>query len=434
MKKLVLFMVAVVLCVAVLAACGSDSSDNSGETGDAQTTNGDTQETVDDFQTTNAEETGNEENPDEAQPTGHIHDLTEEMKGKVYKWVEFEVPEDLRQAAVDYMYEQASVEWICAESFGVKEEWEHWGINLDFQKGEKYTGQPYANSQVNVALFKRVLKDGAYSSPSTSWDDVHGSQCVSSILNALQQSFIIDGWSYSLNPGSESFDGIKVGDYKVEIKPVNQETPTLKVCEENGKDVIFDAYTKLQKGDTLITVNNWVHARMVVDVTIVKNNAGVLNTRRSVVKCIEQTNAFDASRSDVKTTWRVDKVYTFEELFADGYLPATYEEFQTGITHVPYITLDVENTPNVLAKGQLLGNVRSNYPLRYVVLEVFGENGEVVTEYTVRGLMNDYAYGLRKYSYNLFGDGLEKGNYTFVMTAGIAAGEVEFERIPFTVE
>ncbi|MBQ6702950.1 MAG: hypothetical protein IJN17_08375 [Clostridia bacterium] len=420
MKKFILLILAVVFCIAVLASCGSDSSDGGDKTDDVQATGGD--------------ETGNEDDPGENQPTGHIHDLTDEMKAKVYKWVEFDLPADLRQAVVDYMYEQASVEWVCAESFGVKEEWEHWGINLDFQKGVKYTGQPYANSQVNVALFKRVLKDGTYTSPSTSWDDVHGSQCVSSILNAMQQCFIIDGWSYSLNPGSESFDGIKVGDYKVDIKPVNQETPTLKVCEDNGKDVIFDAYSKLQKGDTIITVNNWVHARMVVDVTIVKNNAGVLNTRRSVVKCVEQTNAFDTSRSDVKTTWRVDKMYTFEELYADGYLPATYEELQTGISHIPYITLDVENTPNVLAKGQLLGNVRSNYPVRYVILEVLGENGEVVKEYTVRGQMNDYAFGLRKYSYNLFGDGLEKGNYTFVMTAGIAAGEIEFERVAFTVE
>ncbi|MBQ4116762.1 MAG: hypothetical protein IJD37_05235, partial [Clostridia bacterium] len=100
----------------------------------------------------------------------------------------------------------------------------------------------------------------------------------------------------------------------------------------------------------------------------------------------------------------------------------------------PYITLDTENSPTALAKGMLVGNVRSNYPVRYVILEVLNENGEVTKEYTVRGQMNDYAYGLRKYSYNLFGKGLEKGNYTFVMTAGIAAGEVEFERIPFTVE
>lgn len=414
MKKLLLIFLAVVFCTAVLISCSNENPPDEPD------------------ETKGVEET--KEDEVEEVPKGHIHDLTDETKAKVYKWVEFELPADLRQAAVDYMYEQAAVEWECAESFGVKEEWAHWGINLDFQKGVKYTGQPYANSQVNVALFKRVLKDGTYTSPSTSWDDVHGSQCVSSILNALQQVMIVDGWSYTLNPGSETFDGIPVGDYKVEQKPVNQETPTKEVCDTNGKDVMFDAYTKLQKGDTIITVNNWVHARMVVDVTVTRNAAGVLNTRRSVVKCVEQTNAFDTSRSDIKTTWRVDKSYTFEELFEDGYLPATFEVYQTGVSHVPYITLDVENQPNVLAKKMVNGNVRSNYPVRYVCLEIFDEKGEIAKEYTVRGAMNDYAFGLRKYSNNLFGEGLEKGKYTFVMTAGIAAGEVEFERIEFNVE
>lgn len=419
MKKVFWLISMLALCVFLITSCnGRGSSNVPGETSaDA-----------------NADITETEQTETAAPNEKHIRDLTDETKAKVYKWVEFDLPDDLRQAVVDYMYEQASVEWVCSESFGVKEEWEHWGINLDFQKGVKYTGQPYANSQVNVALFKRAMKDGTYTSPSNSWDDVHGSQCISSILNAFQQAFIIDGWGYSIHPGSEIFKGVKLGNYTVDQKPVDQETYTCEVCQNNGKDVMYNAYAELKKGDTLYTSNDWTHARMVVEVDVIKNAAGVINPNRSIVKCIEQTNTFDTSRSDVKTTWWVDKTYTFAALFEEGYLPATYEPLQTGISHIPYITLDAENKPNVLAKNTLAGNVRSNYPLRYVVLEIFDENGNIAKEYTVRGLMDDYAYGLRKYSINLFGDGLEKGNYTFVLTAGIAIGEYEFERVAFTVE
>lgn len=416
MKKFIVLLLALILVLAVASSCGGGGDKGGNET---EGVGGETTST----------DVGTNDEPKSV----HIDDLTD--TSKYYKFIKFDLPEDLRQAAVDYMYEQASVEWICAESFGVKEEWANWGINLDFQKGVKYTGQPYANSQVNVALFKRVLDDGKYTSPSTSWDAVHGSQCVSSILNALQQVMIVDGWSYTLNPGSEAFQGIKVGSYAVEKKAVNSETPTRQVCETNGTETMYESYALLQKGDTLLTVNEWVHARMVVEVTVERNSSGVINPRRSVVKCIEQTNSFDKSRNDgVKTTWYVDHVYTFEKLYTDGYLPATFEAYTTGISHIPYITLDAENTPNVLAKEMIAGNVRSNYPVRYVVLEIFDESGKIAKEYTVRGAMNDYAYGLRKYSYNLFGDGLEKGNYTFVMTAGIAAGEIEFERVQFTVE
>lgn len=416
MKKLFLLAATLSLCLLFLASCNPPETPNDNI---IQETDG----------TLETEQSGDTE-----QPGKHIRDLTEELKAKAYKWVEFDLPEDLRQAAVDYMYEQASVEWVCSESFGVKEEWEHWGINLDFKKGVKYTGQPYANSQVNVALFKRAMKDGTYTSPSTSWDDVHGSQCISSILNAYQQSFIIDGWGYSIHPGSEIFQGIKLGSYKVEQRPVDQEIYTSEVCKTNGKDVMYESYSLLQKGDTIFTSDDWTHARMVVEVSVNKNAAGVINPNRSIVKCIEQTNTFDTSRSDVKTTWWVDKTYTFATLFEDGYLPSTYEALQTGISHIPYITLDSENKPNTLAKNTLAGNIRSNYPLRYVVLEVFDRNGNIAKEYTIRGLMTDYAYGLRKYSFNLFGDGLGKGDYTFVLTAGLAIGEYEFERIDFTVE
>ncbi len=186
MKKLVLFLLVAFLCAIVLCSCTEDKPP--------------VDETTDPQETTS---------PNDDNSNKHIRDLD---PSKFSKSVEFELPEDLRQGAVDYMYEQASVEWVCAESFGVKEEWEHWGIDIDFQKGVKYTGQPYANSQVNVALFKRVLENGTYTSPSTSWDDVHGSQCVSSILNALQQSIIVDGFSYSFNPGSERFQGKILGD------------------------------------------------------------------------------------------------------------------------------------------------------------------------------------------------------------------------------
>ena len=414
MKKVFALLLALIVCAAFLVACNQDATNGPEET----------------KAETKAEETAGEDNPD-TKPEGHVKDVD---ISEFYKGVEFELPTDFRQAAVDYMYEQASVKWVCAESFGVKEEWEHWVINLDFQKGVEYTGQPYANSQVNVNLFKRALVDGTYTSPSTSWDDVHGSQCVSSILNALQQVMIIDGWSYTLNPASETFDGKILGNYKVEPKPVNQETPTVEVCKANGADTMYEAYSLTQKGDTIITVNNWVHARMVVESHTEYSAAGKLNPRRSYIKCIEQTNSFDKTRTDgVKTTWFVEHVYTFDKLYEDGYLPATYEVFETGVSHIPYITLDAENKPEILAKGMVVGNVKSNYPLRYVVLEVFDKDGNTVKEYTVRGNMTDYAYGLRKFSYNLFGSGLEKGDYTFVLTAGIALGEHEFERVDFSV-
>ena len=168
---------------------------------------------------------------------------------------------------------------------------------------------------------------------------------------------------------------------------------------------------------------------------LVKGANGKINPNRSYLVTVEQTDTFDGTRKDgVNTTWWIDHQYTFSKLYETNYIPITFEVYETNVGVIPYITLDKEPNASALSKGVVDGTVTSNYPVRYVILEVLNQNGEVAKEYTVRGQMNDYAYGLRKYSYNLFGKGLEKGNYTFVMTAGIAAGEVEFERIPFTVE
>lgn len=371
--------------------------------------------------------------PEQLPITKHIRDITD--FSEFYKYVEFELPEDMRQAVVDYMYNQASVKWVCNESFGVKENWEHWGINLDFRKNAKYTGLPYASSQVNVALFERVLDNGKYTSESSSWEEVHGVQCVSSILNSLQQVMIVDGWSYSLNPGSEDFDGKILGNYKVDVRPVNSETHTSVVCENNGAEIMYESYALAQKGDVVMKSDNTVHSRMVVDVTVVRNSSGAIDPVKSQVTCIEQTNTFDRTRNDhVNTTWFVDHKYTFENLYKNGYLPLTFEAYETGISHIPYITLSDEITPSMLAKASLVGDVRSNYPLRYVVLEILDENGETVREYISRGGMKDYGVGLRKCMFPFFGDTLEKGEYIFVLTAGIAMGEYEFERLQFSVE
>ena len=364
-----------------------------------------------------------------------IKHLSELDSGKYCESLEFRLPDDFRQAVVDYMYTQASVEWVCSDSFGVKEEWAHWGINLDYRKNTKYTGLPYASSQVTALLFNRVLKDGKYTSDSYSWEEVHGVQCVSSILNSLQQVMVIDGWSYSLNPGSEAFGGKKLGGYKVDTKPIDSETHTSDVCKNNGEEVMFASYALLQKGDVVMKSDNTVHARMVVDTEIVLNETGRVDGEKSIVKCIEQTNSFDLTRSDhVKTTWFVDHEYTFENLYKNGYLPSTFAVYESGISRIPYLALDTEITSSMLVKGMLGGVVSSNYPLRYVVLEITDKNENTVKEYVSVCGMKDYSENLRKMSYPFFGDGLEKGEYTFILTAGLAIGEHEFKRVDFIVE
>ncbi|MBQ4117112.1 MAG: hypothetical protein IJD37_07025, partial [Clostridia bacterium] len=100
-----------------------------------------------------------------------------------YKCVVFELPkENFRDAAVNHMRAQASIEWICSEDFSVTEKFKSWGINLEWKKGEKYTGIPYSDTKVSLEEFKTYMVDGTFTYGSSKWKEVPGNACMSSIF------------------------------------------------------------------------------------------------------------------------------------------------------------------------------------------------------------------------------------------------------------
>ena len=174
---------------------------------------------------------------------------------------------------------------------------------------------------------------------------------------------------------------------------------------------------------------------LVEDPVIAKSAAGKINPYRSTVKTIEQTNSFDSKRNDgVKTTWFVDHIYTFESLVKSNYVPVTLEIYgkDKSECEIPYLYLDNEITPSVLAKGTVSAcTVKSNFPLRFVKAEIFDKSGKLVSSMVVQDLPDTRSVPLRNHVVKLF-DGVEKGDYTFVLISGIAIGNAELARVDFT--
>lgn len=413
MRKITLLILAL-LTVSLLVACGGNAEKPTGDN-----TPPSSNEVV---------ETKKEELPNEPIIPIKVEDY--------YKAVLFTLPEEpFRDAIVSHMRKQAAIEWVCGADFGVYESFNSWGIDLTFKKGVKYTGIPYADTKVSYIQFEEALKNGKYTSESTAWKDVYGVQCVSSIMNSIQQ---FDpktcGYSSDLTPGLEEFKGIMVGDYKL---PENVKQ-TEQIIAANSPEVMYEAYAALKKGDIVIMqdlINDKSHLRVVAeDPVIVTNTAGKINKSRSYITCVEQTNSFDATRKDgVKTTWYLDHTYTFDSLITSYYVPVTLEIYNKHISEceVPYITLDNEITVAQITKGSIGANVKSNFPIRYVHLDILDKSGVLVKREKAYDMAKSYGVGLRKYSMNL-PEGLENGDYTFVLTAGIACGSAELARVDFT--
>ena len=364
--------------------------------------------------------------------------LSAEQKAKYYKVVEFMLPEgNFRDVIVDYMRKQSSIEWVCREDFSVSEKWDHWGIALDFKKGQTYYGIPYADTKVSYIQFQNALVDGTYTAKSSSWKTVYGVQCISSIMNSIQQfDPTVAGTSNEMMPGTKEFQAVICGDYKIPKSPKR----TLDIKEANGEEVMYKAYMQLQKGDIIMTrdtLKSTSHFRVLVeDPTVYTNATGKVIPSRCSVKTIEQTNAFDSQRTDgVKTTWFVDHIYSFTKLYETNYIPLTLESYSKPRSEmeVPYIALDKELDPEVLAKKSFDNTVVSNFPIRYIDIEIINESGTVVSKLPKINMPNTREIELKKYMTTVFKD-LESGKkYTLVLSAGIAIDSCELDRAEFVL-
>lgn len=101
---------------------------------------------------------------------------------------------------------------------------------------------------------------------------------------------------------------------------------------------------------------------------------------------------------------------------------------------VPYIALDSEIDPAVLAKKMFNSSVvSSNFPLRYVQVDILDDAGKKVTSKLKIDMTDSRKVILRNAFSGIFEE-LESGNkYTLVLSAGIAIDSCELQRVEFTL-
>lgn len=422
MKKLALILVAL-LSLGVFTACGNDTPDAP---------------PVDGTEALGETETENEETKEEPKKEEPKR-LSDEEKAKYHKVVEFELPEgDFRDVIVDQMRKYSEIEWVAAESFGLNEVIGNndWSVSLSYKKGTTYKGLPYTNYFVNYDTFESLLVNGTFVPDVASWRECPGMDCWSSIRCAFQQFDPLEGWTADWVPGQKTFSMDIVGGYKAPENPQS----TQAVCEFNGKDVMYEAYLSAKKGDILyrkdFSKQDYLHCRVIVeDPTIAKTAQGKIIPTRSFLTTIEQTNQFDKTRKDkANTTWYVDHKYSLDALYDTDYVPITLKSYSKPLSEmeVPYIVLDNEITPSVLAKGTFSSNVKSNFPLRFVRIEILDKSGKTVVFDEQGDLQDVYKMALRNKFGSIF-DELTKGEeYTLVLTVSISPGNAELARVDFT--
>ncbi len=207
-----------------------------------------------------------------------------------------------RSSAVDYMRAMATLRWKPAYTIT------YWN-NTDgrkWVKGVTYTGVPYTQyNKTSLETFKSALSGSTYKGPSAR-NNYLGNDCSSAVTLAWKHVNNAVTVTYTGNMFPTSANLKAVGSYKASSK-----TNTSSIVKGgNSKATMFAAYAKLKPGDAVVYHIGYLgHARLVTSV----------NTQKKTVTCIEQSGLVTAN----KTSWQIDKVYTFEQLYQGNYVPVT---------------------------------------------------------------------------------------------------------------
>jgi hypothetical protein len=128
---------------------------------------------------------------------------------------------------------------------------------------------------------------------------------------------------------------VPVGGYKIPANLLDYRThSTQKICEDNGRKVMLDAYAKMKPADALTSTPKG-HALMVVSGPFVSSDAdGYMDDEQSYVYVIDQGggkgNHFYEVEVDGETQMfcgRLATKFTFATLYNSSYIPVTAKEF-----------------------------------------------------------------------------------------------------------
>lgn len=349
----------------------------------------------------------------------------------------FKAPEgDYRQIVKNYMLEMANLEWSPKETFSIQwKDASRFKIDLTYEKGVKYHGVAYTYTQGCLDEFLQNFEDGEFQPNSVYYEECVGNNCSSSMNKAFQ--LLIDiPFRGALKPNSLRGKQIALcGNLKVPTAYGNG-YDSYDVFNENSKKDVMEAYATVDAGDIIYHTNKRKsgHTRMVsLPSEVVRFENGEIDPENSFVFCIEQTNAWDKTRDDRKTTWWIDHKYSFAQLYEKAFMPCTLTIYTSGEkARDAFVIYNGENNAQTVKNG-LTGSVTSNFPLAYVRATVRDENGALVKAATVQGLNALYTADLSELNEKLDLGSLEKGSYKFALRAAIARGAVNFEEFDFTV-
>ena len=395
-------------------------------------------------------ETGN-------QPYTVEYKVTNPMQYPDYTFDHEPTTDEIRQMAVKGMRDMLSIEWCVPKFMMYRKTGAASNKDYTYAPGVTYAGLPYTNG--DSAIFNWF----DYYNTETGMLEFEGDGYeLNQVLGNTCTGSIMWGWSvvcdsldgdYTNFQMTQAHGCIPLGDI---VYPASVDTfrdyGTDLIIDQNGDDVIFEAYALCLPADGLAS-SPQDHGMMVIEPAhVVRNDDGTINPDESYLIIQDQRGAVGDAAYTIEEngekhyyTGRTYAKFTFQKLISQFYIPCTTAEF---IGEKPYTRPDVKM---ITASGEacanltdmLTGTLTCNYPIciiRTILVDEDGNERQIAYKYLDK--QNVRKGTARKFSMGNYSDvldskilseNLESGKtYTLRLDVTVSTGEV-FTPVTFTV-
>lgn len=263
-------------------------------------------------------------------------------------------------------------------------------------KGTLYSGYPYAMGTGNCYRLMDHIDE------ETGVVDIRAAAKCFRLFASQCSIGAYWGWGRVINSANYDWTSnmvqangfLRLGEYTYpdDLPRVGGDAPTTtKICEENGRQVMYRSYAELQLGDGLVYYTTAGHVVMAsCDAHVEYLPDGEIDGENSFITILDQTNTwveYTNPAGDVTTMKaNVDAKWNFTYLFDRHYLPFTFAEF-LGTHPIEDTVCTFSHTGETVTKEQLFGaTITCNYGIADAYAIVTDENDKEIYKHAVRAI------------------------------------------------
>jgi hypothetical protein len=279
---------------------------------------------------------------------------------------------------------------------------------VEFKAGRIYRGMPYAYARSDQYTFLEFAGEpdekGIYDISGLTTTHLGNGSTYARIGNdcsgSVNFSWSSVGADISGTNSSrymiEANGYYKVGDYAYTPTDDGRVGISKEIVAANGKEVMFEAYAKVQPGDGLdTTAAGGGHVILVVDKHIVYNADGSINGEKSYIHTLEQTpdpvsitvqqHSYNEQLDQIVYDIYIEKNLSFNQCYSSGYLPITVKVLTDPSPVAEPNVVDSLDPSEYTYENLFQGELTCSRMISSVTITVTDENGQVFS-YTGSGI------------------------------------------------